>query len=172
MAKKAIEKKSSIKKHPKKSSKSRTIRKPRITQTSTEVKVEKILVENFVSLQKVMTNLSVKFDNLANQISKLLELFEISAKSLSKKDFDLERGSEDKRIMEKIDNLLDQNKIIAKGLTLMHEKTPEQKFSYPPIKSPPQMQQRQAPKPPINTGGYQKSISSGDLPEKFPLTKK
>ncbi|KHO55254.1 MAG: hypothetical protein QT10_C0004G0041 [archaeon GW2011_AR19] len=38
--------------------------------------VEKILVENFVSLQKVMTNLSVKFDELSSQISKLLELFE------------------------------------------------------------------------------------------------
>ncbi|MBI2056746.1 hypothetical protein HYT91_00645, partial [Candidatus Pacearchaeota archaeon] len=32
------------------------------------------LVENFVSLQKVMTNLSVRFDELSNQISKLLEL--------------------------------------------------------------------------------------------------
>ena len=27
--------------------------------------VEKILIENFVSLQKVMTNLSVKFDSLS-----------------------------------------------------------------------------------------------------------
>jgi len=30
------------------------------------------LVENFVSLQKVMTNLSIKFDELSNNISKLL----------------------------------------------------------------------------------------------------
>ena len=48
--------------------------------------VEKILVENFVSLQKVLTNLSVKFDELSNNISKLLELFELSATALAKKD--------------------------------------------------------------------------------------
>jgi len=142
-----IKKKSPVKKHSKtmikksKVSHKKIVRKPHITQTSSEVKVEKILVENFVSLQKVMTNLSIKFDNLANQISKLLGLFEISAKALAKKDFDLEKGGKDnKRIIEKIDNLLDQNKTIARGLTLIHEKIPEQEF-YPssfqkPLKEP------------------------------------
>ncbi|NMB66704.1 hypothetical protein GYA25_01435, partial [Candidatus Woesearchaeota archaeon] len=38
------------------------------------------LIENFVSLQRVMTNLAVKLEDLSSQISKLLELFEISAK--------------------------------------------------------------------------------------------
>ena len=41
-----------------------------------DIQTEKILVENFVALQKVMVNLSIKFDNLSGQISKLLELFE------------------------------------------------------------------------------------------------
>lgn len=89
--------------------------------------VEKILVENFVSLQKVMTTLSFKFDNLASQISKLLELFEISAKNLAHKDFGLEKeGKDNKEVIAKLDNLLGQNKIIAKGLTLMHEANPHQ----------------------------------------------
>jgi len=140
-----------------------------LRDNSDDVKVEKILVENFVSLQKVMTNLSVKFDSLTNQISKLLELFEISAKSLAKKDFDLEKENKDsKKIVEKIDNLLDQNKIIARGLTLIHEKVPEENF--------PQQQEGNSSMPDLmrqtetkintekRTGAerYQKSISSND----------
>ena len=84
--------------------------------------VERVLVENFIALQKVMTNLSLKFDDLSTQIAKLLELFEISAKTLAKKDMDSEKSSKNsEEILKKIDNLLDQNKTIARGLTLMHE---------------------------------------------------
>ena len=92
------------------------------TKSHTSHDVEKVLVQNFVSLQKVMTNLSLKFDNLAVQISKLLDLFEISAKNLAKKDFSTEKEDRvTKEISSKLDNLLNQNKIIARGLTLMHE---------------------------------------------------
>jgi hypothetical protein len=80
--------------------------------------VEKILVENFVSLQKVMTNLAVKFDSLSDQMSKLLGLFEISAKTLAEKG----AMGEDKKILGKLDSLLDQNKVIAKGIALLHER--------------------------------------------------
>jgi len=125
---------------------------------SGELKMEKVLIENFVSLQKIMTNLSIKFDNLTKQISKLLELFEVSAKTLAEKDFDLGKGGKDKKIIEKMDNLLEQNKIIARGLTLMHERVPE-KSGYSPVQSPQQMQQPQAPKSQITMEGYQKSIS-------------
>lgn len=182
MVKKAIKKKS----HPVKNKKAVKIHtKPKSNSKIPskkdfpihgEPKIEKVLVENFVSLQKVMTNLSVKFDNLTKQISKLLELFEISAKALAEKDFDLEKGGKDKKIIEKIDNLLEQNKTIARGLTLMHEKTPEQKkFSYPPVQAPQQMQpsvqapqqmqQPQIPRPQVDMEGYQKSISSEGSPE-------
>jgi len=47
-------------------------------------KTEKLLIENFVKLQKVMTNQATKLENLTLQISKLLQLFEISAKSFVK----------------------------------------------------------------------------------------
>ncbi len=87
-----------------------------------ESKTEKALVENFISLQKVMTNLSIKFDNLSTQISKLLELFEISAKSLAEKDVENEKANRDTRaILERMDNMVEQNKTIARGLTLMHD---------------------------------------------------
>lgn len=99
--------------------------------------VENILIENFVALQKVMSNLSVKFDGLTTQISKLLELFEMSAKALAEKDFDIEKNNrENAKILEKIENVLEQNKTIARGLTLMHEKINDTSNFSPPV--PPQ----------------------------------
>ena len=130
---KAISKiKSSKKSHPKKRSPSRS-KKTRDT--------ERILVENFVSLQKVMVNLSVKFENLTQQISKLLDLFEISAKALAEKDFEVEKNNKENiEMLGKMDNVLDQNKTIAKGLSLMHERIDEPQ-NYPPrgppLRSPP-----------------------------------
>ena len=158
------------------STKKRTVKhKTPKKKLHTDNKIEKVLVENFVSLQKVMTNLSVKFDNLASQISKLLELFEISAKTLAKKDFSLEKGGEGgNKITEKIDNLLEQNKTIARGLTLLHEPASEREHYPPPIKPiqqapPPIPKPRLGPQQDIGMKGYQKSVplkkSSNFLPK-------
>ena len=124
--------------------------------------VEKILVENFVSLQKVMTNLSLRFDNLASQISKLLELFEISAKSLANKDFGLEKEDKNsKEVIAKLDNLLGQNKIIAKGLTLMHEANfPQPDKPQKPKNLIEQGQDLGKQRQHAEVDGYQKSMSS------------
>ena len=121
--------------------------------------IDEILIENFVSLQKVMTNLSLRFDELSSQIAKLLELFEISAKSLAKNDFESENENENsKEIIEKLDNLINQNKTIARGLTLMHEIRPERKLQ-PPRPGYPQLS-KQRDSAGINE--YQKSISLRD----------
>jgi hypothetical protein len=161
---------------PKKVVKSSSAKKTKAISTKknhSTPEVEKILIENFVSLQKVMTNLSLKFDDLTKQLSKLLELFEISAKTLAEKEFEIEKKGSDKKVVEKIDNLLEQNKIIARGLTLIHEKIPEQQqeddiSSQNPLPSI----QQQKPLPPIQQQrpqtrieGYQKSISSNLPPE-------
>jgi len=86
----------------------------------TNREIQLALIENFVNLQKVLTNLTVKFDGLSDNISRLLQLFEISAKSFIQK----QQGgnSEDNDILKKLDTLLDQNKTVAKGLTLIEEK--------------------------------------------------
>jgi len=84
--------------------------------------VEKILVENFVSLQNVMTNLSINFNELSNKISKLLELFEVSAQAMAKKEINFTKPMDEEKIMSKLDGLAEQNKVIARGLTLIHEK--------------------------------------------------
>ena len=47
-------------------------------------------------------------------------MFEISAKSLAEKDFDF--GKDNKEILEKLNELIGQNKTIARGVTLIHEK--------------------------------------------------
>lgn len=85
------------------------------------VMLEKKLIENFIALQKVMTNLSVKFDTLSDKISKLLDVFEISAKALAEKDFEKYEKSDNKDILEKLDKLIEQNKTIARGVAIMHE---------------------------------------------------
>ncbi len=141
----------------KKSVKRKTTRKKSSSKKSSSKKsnenLEKILIDNFVSLQKVMTHLSKKFDDLSSQISKLLELFEISAKSLAEKEVSIKEDTkEQEEIKKKIDEIFKQNKIIAKGLTLLHEKeeeiySPDENFyseippmqqNLPPQNRPPQ----------------------------------
>jgi len=78
---------------------------------------EELLIENFVGLQHAMTNLSVKFGSLSENITKLLQVFEEAAKN-----FISGGKSDDKDMLKKINSLLDQNKTIAKGLVLMEGK--------------------------------------------------
>ena len=171
MTKKSVHKKTIItevvEKKPvkKKTTRKKTTRSaPRVQASS---KIENALVENFVSLQKVMVNLSVKFDDLTKQISKLLELFEISAKALAEKDVDLQKNVKDVEGMDKkIDSLLDQNKIIARGLTLMHDKMSGENPDMPPMnpdRMPPRMPEspmrKIAPLQKTGMEGYEKSLS-------------
>ncbi|MBU4069390.1 MAG: hypothetical protein KJ646_00235 [Nanoarchaeota archaeon] len=156
-----VKKKSSSKKITKRktASRKRNPRKTNIIRTTGEIKVERLMIENFISLQKVLTNVSIKFDNLTQQISKLLELFEISAKSLAEKDFNLEQqNKENEQISEKLNNIAEQNKTIARGLTLIHEtssgKIPQQTPLMPPIN--PETNQLKSP----DAEKYEKSISS------------
>jgi len=97
----------------------------------------KILIENSVSLQKVLTNTALKLELLSDNIVKLLRLFELSARSfMEKQPFqDLEK---DKEFLNKLNMLIDQNKTIAKGLTLMEEKIRERVYGEeePPQRMP------------------------------------
>jgi len=88
----------------------------------TNRELQQAILENFVNLQRVLTNLTVKFDGLSDNISKLLQLFEISAKSFIKKQEETGGRGDEKVMLDRLDTLLDQNKTIAKGLTLMEEK--------------------------------------------------
>ncbi|MDP2946911.1 MAG: hypothetical protein Q8N88_02245 [Nanoarchaeota archaeon] len=87
---------------------------------------EEILIENFVGLQHAMTNLSIKFTGLSENINRLLQVFEESAKSFTvaeTKNDDSDANKEvNQEMIKKIDSLLDQNKTIAQGLVIMEEK--------------------------------------------------
>ncbi len=127
--------------------------------------VQKMLVENFVSLQGVITDLSSKLNNLTNQMSKLLELFEQSAKTFMEKDIKFAGGGPDKDTSDKLDKLLEQNKVIARGLALLHESNAQQEpieneFSQPQPQFTQQQPIQQRPIPDQSVNRYQRSISS------------
>jgi len=92
--------------------------------------IEQKLVENLVSLQKVHTDLAVKFDKLTKEISSLLALFEVTAKNFAK-NAPRSEFEKDEEFLEKIDKLLDQNKTIAKGLTMMERRMKERVYGAP-----------------------------------------
>jgi hypothetical protein len=93
---------------------------PAIHHSESIIEINRALIDNFTSLQKVMTNLAGKFDSLSDNLAKLLQLFEISARSFAAKEGVTD--SKDREFLDKIDKLLDQNKTIAKGLMLMEDK--------------------------------------------------
>jgi len=125
MVKKATSKrKKSVKKPAKKKTKIvRVKKKPTEVHYHSikEIKVEKALIENFIGLQKVMVNLSSRFDELSNQISKLLNLFEVSARAMAKKEFSQSQDPNVKKILDRLDNLTQQAGLIGRGLALIHE---------------------------------------------------
>lgn len=143
---------------------------------------EKVLVDNFISLQKVMVTLSTRVDDLTKKISGLLELFEVSAKTLAEKDIKYLRSEEIKDIIEKMNTLLDQNKIIARGLTLVHERVSESEANEsmrvyhpavypPPVNLPPQKIIPPAVKPVKQAQKYYPPAASQEpKSDLFPMT--
>jgi hypothetical protein len=105
-------KKTVVKEHTPKS-----VEKKKKEKKMTAREREELLIENFVGLQHAMTNMSIKFGALSDNISKLLQVFEEAAKN-----FVSGGRSDDKDMLNKIDSLLTQNKTIAKGLVLMEGK--------------------------------------------------
>ncbi len=126
--------KSSGKKTATKKKVSKSQGKPSTTKTSNKTGIvynEKIFIENFINLQHAMTNLTIKFGELSLNISKLLNIFEESAKALAKSEKQV-----DGQVVNKIDSLLEQNKTIAKGLVLMEDQFKRQSRFTSPATNP------------------------------------
>lgn len=106
-----------------------------------EIKEE--VIQNFVDLQDVLSNLALKIDDLTQQISKLLRIFEEAAKSFHNAPASEE--GKDKEVHNTMKTLLDQNKIIAKGISIIEERTRNQ----PPLtyQTYPQYPRQQSPPP-------------------------
>ena len=71
--------------------------------------------------------LAEKFDRMTKEISQLLALFETTARTFAKA-VPLGEYEKDKEFLEKIDKLLDQNKTLAKGLTIVEERLRERVY--------------------------------------------
>ncbi|OIO81053.1 hypothetical protein AUJ84_01785 [Candidatus Pacearchaeota archaeon CG1_02_32_132] len=97
------------------------------TKKNVSGKIEDKLVQNMVELQKLHVNLAERFDKLTDQVGNLLALFENSARTFAKNP-GLDMVSKDQEFLQKIDRLLEQNKVLAKGLTLMESKLRERMY--------------------------------------------
>ena len=98
--------------------------------------IQLAVLENFVNLQKVLAEMSMKFELLSRNISELLMLFEESAKSFMKKYEEKGETGEDKALLNKLDTLLEQNKTIARGLTLIEEKIRHKIYTEETVSNP------------------------------------
>jgi hypothetical protein len=92
-----------------------------------------LLLENFVLLQKALSDLAISFKALEQRMQRFLELVEkasqIEAKEIGIKEVrEIASESETKEtkevpsgLAEKIEELLEQNKAIAEGMTLLEK---------------------------------------------------
>ena len=83
-----------------------------------KMKNEDALIENFVSLQHVLTNLAEKLNKLSENIADLISIFTQAAKS-----FEENQPQADTELINKIEAILEQNKIIARGISIIEERT-------------------------------------------------
>jgi len=90
-----------------------------------------------VVMQKVYANIAEKLDKLSGQISSLLTLFEGAAKAFAQNP-NLQVAGKDKEFIEKIDKLLAQDRVIAKTLELLEERTREHAGALSPAEQPQQ----------------------------------
>jgi len=111
-----------------------------VRSRSRNEEIEDALIRNMIELQKVHTDMAVKFDNLSKEISHLLALFESTARTFAK-TAPMGEFEKDKEFLEKIDRLLDQNKVLAKGLTLMEERLRERVYGSTPSSTMPPSQE-------------------------------
>src|SRR3989338_7295972 len=112
-------------------------------KSTSKATLEEQTIHSLVELQKVHVNLAEKFDKLAVQVENLLALFELAARNFAKQP-SMQNTERDKEFLDKIDKLLDQNKLLAKGLSLMEEKMRERLYGVSSSANP-------APRPPFRS---------------------
>jgi predicted RecB family endonuclease len=79
-----------------------------------------LVIENSVALQKVVAELAVNLKKLSSDVSEMVNLFKDATKTMSSEKAEKETGnSEIEELKAKVDELVEQNKIIAKGILLL-----------------------------------------------------
>ncbi len=111
----------------------------------TAAKRQELLIENFIGLQKAMITLSIKFENLSDNITKLLGVFELSAKD-AMANGGRTTPSVDRELMNRINMLLDQNKNLMNSVRNIENRPKEvPQHSMPQMQSIPQGMQQSQP---------------------------
>lgn len=73
-----------------------------------------VLIENNILLQKKSAELITSMNELNKNVTNLLNLFEKAARNI-------EKGEVEEPLARKLDALLEQNKIVARGLLLLEK---------------------------------------------------
>ncbi len=79
--------------------------------------VIKQLLRNDVILQKKMTELVLSINNLTKRVDNLVGIFEEAAKNVTS----FSENEEIKPLLDKLDSLTEQNRVIAKGLIALEQ---------------------------------------------------
>jgi hypothetical protein len=95
-----------------------TTKKSKPKADDSKDKTSKLLLDNFIALQEALTNIGYETKELNKKVTAMLDLFETAAKNF-------QEHPESRNLGSKMDELIEQNKIIAKSLLLMHKTTKE-----------------------------------------------
>ncbi|MCX8158823.1 MAG: hypothetical protein N3D20_00820 [Candidatus Pacearchaeota archaeon] len=79
------------------------------------------VLENLIQLQKLYADLAENFAKTSQKLDSLINLFESTAKSFASQP-QSEENERQKEITNMLNQILEQDKIIAKGITIIEEK--------------------------------------------------
>ncbi len=80
------------------------------------------LIESSVVLQKTVIELASNFNELSKQITKLLNLFEDTAKEIAEKNLSIVEETDNETVLEKIQKIIEDNNKIKKDLSEIKQK--------------------------------------------------
>jgi len=90
-----------------------------------------IVIENNIALQKIVIDLASEMKKISREVSEMLDMFKEATKSISSEKTESEiKKSDMDELKNKIEELVEQNKIIAKGILLL-ESSVGTKEKYP-----------------------------------------
>jgi len=95
----------------------------------------KLLIENSIALQGVLTNMAVSLDRLSKNMEKMLDVFKENSMAIGEDKASSEvHEAREKELINRLDSLIDQNKMIAKGIILLEstikEKDKQRDFGF------------------------------------------
>lgn len=93
-----------------------------------------LLMENSVVLQKILTEVAINLKVLNEKLDNLLSLFEESAKTFKEKK---PEGEKEKEIVDKLNDISNQNRTIAKGVMLLEQAVRTESEEQLPLKPKP-----------------------------------